>query len=52
MLFPTYQYRFVIGAAEDGCYYLLGMKPLSPVVFKNKEWGTETVLKSTLNEFK
>lgn len=38
----------VIGPAKDGGYYLLGMKKLHPEVFKNKEWGTETVRKDTL----
>jgi len=39
---------FVIGPAEDGGYYLLGMKKFIPELFKNKAWGTETVLKDTL----
>lgn len=38
----------VIGPAEDGGYYLLGMKHYLPPLFKNKAWGTETVLKDTL----
>jgi rSAM/selenodomain-associated transferase 1 len=37
----------VIGPAEDGGYYLLGMKTLHSNVFKNKNWGTETVLDAT-----
>lgn len=40
----------VIGPAEDGGYYLLGMKTMHPSVFKNKEWGTETVYKKTFND--
>ncbi|MEX6626910.1 TIGR04282 family arsenosugar biosynthesis glycosyltransferase [Tenacibaculum salmonis] len=40
----------VIGPAEDGGYYLLGMKTLHPNVFQNKAWGTETVRKDTLND--
>ncbi|WBX73544.1 TIGR04282 family arsenosugar biosynthesis glycosyltransferase [Tenacibaculum pacificus] len=40
----------VIGPAEDGGYYLLGMKTLHPDVFQNKAWGTETVRKDTLND--
>ncbi len=39
---------FVVGPAEDGGYYLLGMKQFMPALFKNKAWGTETVLKDTL----
>ncbi len=38
----------VIGPAEDGGYYLLGMKSLHSKVFKNKKWGTSSVLKDTL----
>jgi rSAM/selenodomain-associated transferase 1 len=41
----------VIGPAEDGGYYLLGMKNLNKNVFKNKKWGTETVLKKTKKDF-
>ena len=42
----------VIGPAEDGGYYLLGMNSLEEKVFKNKDWGTETVRKNTLEELK
>jgi rSAM/selenodomain-associated transferase 1 len=38
----------VIGPAEDGGYYLLGMKKIPSNLFEDKEWGTETVLKDTL----
>ena len=40
----------VIGPAEDGGYYLLGMNSLQEKVFKNKKWGTETVRKDTLTD--
>lgn len=40
----------VIGPAEDGGYYLLGMKTLHPKIFENKEWGTSSVRKDTLND--
>jgi len=40
----------VIGPAEDGGYYLLGMKNLQPNIFENKAWGTSTVRKDTLND--
>jgi rSAM/selenodomain-associated transferase 1 len=40
----------LIGPAEDGGYYLLGMKKLQPNIFQNKEWGTSTVRKDTLND--
>ena len=42
----------VIGPAEDGGYYLLGMNSLHPQIFKNKDWGTETVRKDTLADLK
>ena len=42
----------VIGPAEDGGYYLLGMNSLEEKVFKNKDWGTETVRKDTLEDLK
>lgn len=38
----------VIGPAEDGGYYLLGLTSLIPEIFENKAWGTSTVLKDTL----
>jgi rSAM/selenodomain-associated transferase 1 len=41
---------FVIGPAEDGGYYLLGMSKLKPALFANKDWGTNTVLKNTLQD--
>ena len=42
----------VIGPAEDGGYYLLGMNSLEEKVFKAKDWGTETVRKDTLEDLK
>ncbi len=41
---------FVLGPAEDGGYYLLGMRKLKPSIFVDKEWGTQTVLKDTLQD--
>jgi hypothetical protein len=38
----------VIGPAEDGGYYLLGMKELIPGIFENMAWGTDDVLPETL----
>lgn len=40
----------VIGPAQDGGYYLLGMKQIPENIFRNKEWGTNTVLKETLKD--
>lgn len=42
----------VIGPAEDGGYYLLGMTQLQPNIFKNKAWGTASVRKDTLTDLK
>lgn len=38
----------VIGPAEDGGYYLIGLKRPTPELFKGIAWGTETVRSSTL----
>jgi len=46
------QNEVVIGPAEDGGYYLLGLQKLFPEIFSNKNWGTETVLKDTLDNLK
>lgn len=43
---------FVLGPAEDGGYYLLGMKSVKPALFRNKTWGTETVGEATLADLK
>jgi rSAM/selenodomain-associated transferase 1 len=43
-------YEVVIGPAEDGGYYLLGMNSLHPKIFKNKVWGTASVRKDTLDD--
>lgn len=40
----------IIGPAEDGGYYLLGLKKVIPSIFKNKNWGTSTVLSDTLKD--
>ncbi len=42
----------VIGPAKDGGYYLLGMQHLISSVFKQKEWGSDTVLENTLKDLK
>ncbi len=46
------QKEVVIGPANDGGYYLLGMKRLYPEFFKNKTWSTAEVYKNTLADFK
>lgn len=40
--------EFVLGPAEDGGYYLLGMQHPTPELFQDKKWSTPTVLKDTL----
>jgi rSAM/selenodomain-associated transferase 1 len=39
---------FVIGPADDGGYYLLGMNSFEPTVFDNMVWSTEEVLSQTI----
>jgi len=41
-------HEVVLGPSLDGGYYLLGMKKMHPAVFKNKQWGTDSVLEFTL----
>ena len=43
-------YNFVIGPAQDGGYYLLGMKQLKSSLFINKKWGTQSVLEDTIQD--
>lgn len=42
----------VIGPAKDGGYYLLGMKKIDTNIFKNKNWGSDSVLRETLSDLK
>ena len=37
----------VLGSAEDGGYYLIGLNHLIPQLFQNIDWGTDLVLKQT-----
>lgn len=41
-----------IGPAEDGGYYLLGLKKGHPAIFQNKDWGTDSVFKATMRDLK
>ncbi len=45
------KYDAVIGEAQDGGYYLLGTKHLTPALFKNKEWSTANVFSQTILDF-
>ena len=42
----------VIGPAQDGGYYLLGMKKLNSGLFQKKKWSTSEVLEQTLQDLK
>lgn len=42
-----FQYDVVIGPADDGGYYLLGMNHLIPELFENKSWSTEKLMDET-----
>lgn len=39
----------VIGPATDGGYYLMGLTRPMPGLFRDKAWGTDTVLRDTLD---
>lgn len=43
---------FVVGPAEDGGYYLIGMNAPFYRIFKNKEWSTESVLPETIRDLR
>jgi rSAM/selenodomain-associated transferase 1 len=40
----------VIGPAQDGGYYLLGMRSIVKDVFYNKKWGEDTVFEATMKD--
>lgn len=42
----------VIGPAEDGGYYLLGMNKYHPFLFEDLKWGTSSVFSDTLGKIK
>jgi hypothetical protein len=42
----------VIGPAEDGGYYLLGLKKMYANLFQTKLWSTSTVYEDTIKDFK
>ncbi|MGY3051938.1 rSAM/selenodomain-associated transferase 1 [Pedobacter sp. UYEF25] len=43
-------HQMVIGPAEDGGYYLLGMTKLYPEVFENKIWSTDQIAAQTIQD--
>jgi len=42
----------VLGPAEDGGYYLLGLKKPAPSLFQNISWGTAHVMDQTRNNLR
>ncbi len=44
------KFDYVVGPAQDGGYYLLGMKSLNSKLFRNKSWGSDSVLQQTLQD--
>lgn len=42
----------VLGPAQDGGYYLLGLTKQNPEILNNIDWGTEFVLSQTLKKIK
>lgn len=42
------QHDFVIGPAQDGGYYLLGMRQVSPYLFLDMTWSTSHVFTDTI----
>ncbi|MGN8225701.1 TIGR04282 family arsenosugar biosynthesis glycosyltransferase [Gracilimonas sp. BCB1] len=45
-------HEFVIGPAEDGGYYLLGMRNYHPEVFEEIEWSTGSVFQKTIEKIR
>ncbi|AXE19224.1 glycosyltransferase [Runella rosea] len=43
-------HEVVIGPADDGGYYLLGMKDLHRSLFENKSWSQPTLLQETITD--
>lgn len=43
-------HQAVVGPATDGGYYLMGLTRRVPALFRNKAWGTDTVLEATLQD--
>ncbi len=39
----------VLGPSCDGGYYLIGLRKFEPVLFRDIDWGTDTVFNRTLN---
>lgn len=46
------QHPVVFGPASDGGYYLLGLTAMVPALFRNKAWGTSSVLADSIKDLK
>ncbi|MFQ5675492.1 MAG: TIGR04282 family arsenosugar biosynthesis glycosyltransferase [bacterium] len=46
------KHDLVLGPAEDGGYYLIGMKEYHPGIFESIEWSSSSVLETTLRKAK
>jgi uncharacterized protein len=46
------KYDVVLGPAQDGGYYLLGMKKNYPEIFMEKKWSTPLVFEQTVHTLK
>lgn len=46
------EYDVVIGPAEDGGYYLIGMREPHPELFEKKKWSTDSVFLDTIEDIK
>lgn len=44
------QHDVVLGPAEDGGYYLIGLSKMNTAIFENKPWSKKNLLKNTLDE--
>lgn len=44
--------KCVLGPAQDGGYYLLGLTKMLPFIFENKPWSTSRLWTETLNDLK
>jgi rSAM/selenodomain-associated transferase 1 len=42
----------VFGPANDGGYYLVGLREMLPALFENKTWSTDSVLRDSLRDLR
>jgi len=47
-LLSTNEDRIVLGPADDGGYYLIGLKQLDRAIFENIDWSTDRVFEQTM----